>query len=694
LHGKEKIKMKEAIQMNRKVVLTLVVIIVFWFAGQGKAQSNIGPLLVDDIAISTDQCRGEKADIAFDGQRYLVVWAQSSDLSSDIYGRFITTTGSLDGGPFLIANDVGVQHQPAVAFNGTYYMVVYYDNNSYNYYAIRGQRVGVNGDQIGSNIPISLHPSVDSPDVASDGTNFLVIWDDKANYHTTYGDIAGQLISSDGTLISTNFKISGPGYQTHASVEFGSNGYLVVWMNRPEPDGEGDIYGALIDTQGTVSGPIAISTAPGGQGNPPGISFDDTTGNYLVVWNDYRDSPINKIYGTRVSETGSLLDGPSDIGGIPISNSGYSSPAGPQVAFDGTDWLVVWMAGRLKGSRVSTDGNVLDPSGIYLNNIQNSWSPRIAFDGINYMVTWYINDSYYSEYAQLIGPVNVPPTVLDDVFSTNEDQVLDVSDPGVLENDFDNDGDGITAVLVTSTYHGSLTLNPNGSFIYYPGANFNGMDEFVYKANDGDLDSEFAVATISVNMVNDPPVAKADGPILAIVGDPVKLDASASSDTEGAPLSFSWDFGDGTTLQTTDAIAEHTYLSTGIFDVTLVVDDGELDSDPFYTTATIGASSGGGRNDVNSFLYYVNPVENRTDLLTGTSSFEMTIIYGATIDTSSFEAILNKDLFLGFNPAANTTEKVEIPLNPGRNVLVLKVNGIRSDGRTATDRDRLTFIVP
>jgi hypothetical protein len=354
----------------------------------------------------------------------------------------------------------------------------------------------------------------------------------------------------------------------------------------------------------------------------------------------------------------------------------------------------VWGAGRLRGSRVSTDGNVLDPSGISLN-MQTSWYPRMAFDGTNYMVTWYINDSYSSKYAQLIGPINTPPTAVDDIYSTDEDTQLIVSEPGVLGND--SDDENITAVLVTSPSNGNLTLNSDGSFTYTPNSDFNGLDEFIYKAYDNDLYSELAVATITVNMVNDPPLAKADGPFLGIVGEPVKLDASASSDTEGAPLTYKWDFGDDSTLQTTDPIVEYTYDGSDTFEVTLVVNDGDLDSDPFFTTATIGVSStggGGGRDDVNAFLSYLNLEGNRIDLSTGTTSFKMTIIYGA-IDRSSFEAILNKvDQSSLFNPIENTFEEVEIPLDPGRNVLVLKVTGTRSDGRTATDRDRITFIVP
>jgi glucose/arabinose dehydrogenase len=57
---------------------------------------------------------------------------------------------------------------------------------------------------------------------------------------------------------------------------------------------------------------------------------------------------------------------------------------------------------------------------------------------------------------------------------------------------------------------------------------------------------------------------------------PVAFDASASSDLDGDPLSFDWDFGDGDVLtQTTDFTATHTYLADGVYTATLTAYDGQ-----------------------------------------------------------------------------------------------------------------------
>src|SRR5206468_10351822 len=68
---------------------------------------------------------------------------------------------------------------------------------------------------------------------------------------------------------------------------------------------------------------------------------------------------------------------------------------------------------------------------------------------------------------------------------------------------------------------------------------------------------------------NNPPTARAGGPYRS--EDVVQLDGSASSDPDGDPISFAWDFGDGTTG--TGATPSHTYTAYGTYTVTLVVTD-------------------------------------------------------------------------------------------------------------------------
>ncbi|HEX8833244.1 MAG TPA: Ig-like domain-containing protein, partial [Abditibacteriaceae bacterium] len=124
-----------------------------------------------------------------------------------------------------------------------------------------------------------------------------------------------------------------------------------------------------------------------------------------------------------------------------------------------------------------------------------------------------------------------------DTYSTDEDKALTVANPGVLFNDSDADGTALSAQAVTQPANGTLTLNAAGGFIYTPKKNFNGVDTFPYKANDGALTSGVATVTITVNSVNDAPVAQAWG--IYGLGDLSPYDIPLrGTDADGDTLSF------------------------------------------------------------------------------------------------------------------------------------------------------------
>jgi VCBS repeat-containing protein len=118
-------------------------------------------------------------------------------------------------------------------------------------------------------------------------------------------------------------------------------------------------------------------------------------------------------------------------------------------------------------------------------------------------------DSGLATVTLTVAAVNDAPLANADLYSTGEDTTLTVEGPGVLGNDTDVDNATLTATLVTSTAHGALTLNEDGSFSYTPDLNYFGADSFTYRASDGAAGSETTV-TINVSAVNDAPVASVD----------------------------------------------------------------------------------------------------------------------------------------------------------------------------------------
>ena len=107
--------------------------------------------------------------------------------------------------------------------------------------------------------------------------------------------------------------------------------------------------------------------------------------------------------------------------------------------------------------------------------------------------------------------VNSPPTANDDSFVINEDEVYTTTVAnGVLANDVDAEGDNLVVSLVESTQHGTLKLNPDGSFSYQSQANYSGSDSFAYQLSDGEDSSAIATVNLEVRAVNDAPAAEDD----------------------------------------------------------------------------------------------------------------------------------------------------------------------------------------
>ncbi|MEI7686260.1 MAG: Ig-like domain-containing protein, partial [Planctomycetota bacterium] len=134
-------------------------------------------------------------------------------------------------------------------------------------------------------------------------------------------------------------------------------------------------------------------------------------------------------------------------------------------------------------------------------------------DGV-YVVVVQVSDGQGGFATQTISvtvtDVNEGPTAVGEAYAVNEGGTLTISPASVLGNDSDPDGDALTALLVAGAVHGSLTLNSDGTFTYIPVANYYGADSFTYQAFDGALLSNIVTVSLTINAVNDAPVASDD----------------------------------------------------------------------------------------------------------------------------------------------------------------------------------------
>ena len=198
--------------------------------------------------------------------------------------------------------------------------------------------------------------SESSPAVAFDGTNFLVVWTDERNGDGL--DIYGTRVSPAGAVLDpAGIAIcAGPYTQDCPAVAFDGTNFLVTWMD--ERGGTRDIYGCRVSPAGAVLDPKGIGICTSGfRQESPAVAFDGT--NFFVAWMDWR-TIFADIYGARLRPDGTVADSAD----IAISTEPFDQNC-PAVAFDGANLLVVWQdwsgdGWDICGCRVSPAGTVFD----------------------------------------------------------------------------------------------------------------------------------------------------------------------------------------------------------------------------------------------------------------------------------------------------------------------------------------------
>lgn len=112
-----------------------------------------------------------------------------------------------------------------------------------------------------------------------------------------------------------------------------------------------------------------------------------------------------------------------------------------------------------------------------------------------------------TSYAANMAPLATPVAV-EDEYSVREGEVLEIFEKGVLENDYDPDGESIYAELVTAPGHhdGTFELGITGSFIYQHDGSEDSEDSFTYWITDSTEYSTPVTVKIEILAVNDAPV--------------------------------------------------------------------------------------------------------------------------------------------------------------------------------------------
>lgn len=221
-----------------------------------------------------------------------------------------------------------------------------------------------------------------------DGSNYFCV---SCRDIGTSPGVFGVTVSSNGEPASTfsiaQFSPSAGCLSVSPAVAFDGSNYLVVFAR------DGQIYGTRVSPEGTVldgTNGFVISTGIPNQITNwgPAVAYDGT--NYLVVWGKF--TADYDIYGARVTPGGQVLN-------EFVVFSAPGEQVFPSIAFDGTNYLVVWRDTRdgsgpsdstdIYGTRVTPGAMVLDPAGIAISTAPKSQGdPRVIYDGTNYFAVW------------------------------------------------------------------------------------------------------------------------------------------------------------------------------------------------------------------------------------------------------------------------------------------------------------------
>ncbi len=143
---------------------------------------------------------------------------------------------------------------------------------------------------------------------------------------------------------------------------------------------------------------------------------------------------------------------------------------------------------------------------ILIANNTLEYQPKENFNGtdtINYTISDNDGGNASSTVLVSVGAVNDPPIAVNDTATMDEDSTINIA---VLNNDVDIDGDSLTVLSATAN-NGTIIVNADNTVAYTPTANFNGSDTISYNISDNNGGNASATVLVTVNKVNDLPIA-------------------------------------------------------------------------------------------------------------------------------------------------------------------------------------------
>jgi uncharacterized protein (TIGR03437 family) len=261
--------------------------------------------------------------IVFDGTNFFIAWRNTGN---NIYGTRLSKAGlSLDG-PTGFPICTAASYYPNMAFDGTNFLVVWHGTppgGDMFHYDVYGARVTKGGAVLDPNgFPIAVDATnKEHTGIDFDGTNYLVVWYDwRPNDSSQEGSIYGARVTPGGKVLDAqSFQIAPHARRVTPFVVFDGTQFVVAYHEDHAPHHRAvDAYARTVSTAGVPGEFIPLSTSKMTQFEP---NLAYSNGLFLAAFSDYE--PDARIRVELLRKTGgAALPVPSKPAGTPAGTPG------------------------------------------------------------------------------------------------------------------------------------------------------------------------------------------------------------------------------------------------------------------------------------------------------------------------------------------------------------------------------------
>jgi regulation of enolase protein 1 (concanavalin A-like superfamily) len=279
--------------------------------------------------------------VASRGAEFLVAWADSR-AGLDIYGAVVSGGAVIQSNGFPICTNTGTQTRPTVAAGTDDYLVAWDDgrNSATSGMDVYAARVNPSATVLDADgFPVSTAANnQQNPAAAFNGSVYLLVWEDN-RLSAASADLLAARISPAGVVLDPSgmYVSSASGQQLAPGLTRAGSDFFAVWHDERNSNVEPDVYGARISSAGTVLDPGGISILRAtGYYTQPAVASDGATANALVV--------ATHTLANAVRVKGAFVDlmGPSSgLAGVDVGTPGDPAVAGSTTQVGEGDFDVI-----------------------------------------------------------------------------------------------------------------------------------------------------------------------------------------------------------------------------------------------------------------------------------------------------------------------------------------------------------------